>query len=213
MRFEKQDVKLLTSLNEDTITYTLDQILGVPYKQETKDAKKRIESCIKRGHLSVLEHFNITLDCLTNIETYKDFTRHRHCAFTIESTSFVKYPELVLIVAGDPTPEDLAIYNDIERRYKEQPYKKIARDILPQCTAARMIMTTNIREWRYIIELRGDPNDNPLTLGLRNLMWIELHKYYPFYFPMPEDDSNIHLVNRWGFDCNPHIKAMLYIGG
>jgi thymidylate synthase (FAD) len=179
--------------------------MNVPYGKDqfdTEKVKAVIANCVKRGHLSVLEHFTITLKCLTNIGTYKDYTRHRHCAFTIESTSFVNYGNvdyIPMIVATGIDHESLPagsldlIYalKDILNIYPP----KVARDWLPQGTAATMIMSTNLREWRYIISLRGDPNDNPLTIDLRNKIWQCLQLNYPFFFPYHDDpDANEHML-------------------
>ena len=190
MTFLKQSVTW--DPNNLTEAQCIDKIataMGIPYAKEIIDrdkAEDRIIKAVKDGHESVLEHAHLTLDCITNVETYKDFTRHRHCAFTIESTSFVKYNELQVIVAAEKVAEYNNAFTAAEEAYKSLlrfEGAKVARDILPQCTAARMYMTTNIREWRYIIGLRGDPNDNPLTIELRNMMWRELERYCGFFFP------------------------------
>jgi thymidylate synthase (FAD) len=195
MRIISQSVEALWHENEPEILHNLSIILGTPYNKgayvESK-TKELIRSCIKKGHTSVLEHCNITLRCVTNIGTYKDFTRHRHCAFTIESTSFNKYDELVVILPDNVAvdPKLLETLETIQERIAITSIPpKYGRDYLPQCTAATMIMTTNIREWRYIIGLRGDPNDNPLTRDLRNKIWLELFKAWPFFFPIPTVDE------------------------
>jgi hypothetical protein len=75
---------------------------------------------------------------------------------------------------------------------------KEGRDYLPQSLAARMIMTTNIREWRYIIGLRGDPNDNPSTIELRNKIFAVLKYNYTFFFPDGSDPDNpMNIRNEW----------------
>lgn len=172
--------------------------LGVPYRKDTTDNRQRVINAVKRGHNSVLEHASISLDCITNIETYKDFTRHRAgTAYTIESTSFVKYNELEVIMAEPLTIEHAEVLGELEDMYREVleiKGPKVARDILPQCGSARMYMTANIRSWRYIIGLRGDPNDNPLTIELRNLMWRELSNHMPFFFP--EDGTHPMAIPR-----------------
>lgn len=203
MIIEKQSVRLMQNMSEERMLQNMAVITGTPYLKNEYDvdkAKMVIASCAKKGHHSVLEHLNITANCFTNVATYKDITRHRHCAFTIESTSFVNYGknELVIVPARKDIPT--AIIDSIEDLLDKLP-PKIARDWLPQSTGARMIMTTNVREWRWIIALRGDPNDNPLTNQLRDLIWIALAEQYPFFFPPPHQNDKDHrmcIYNAWG---------------
>jgi thymidylate synthase (FAD) len=203
----KQKVEVLgQQMSESMILEMFGEILNVPYNKKTFSrikTKKVIESCVKRGHHSVLEHVNITLKCLTNIATYKDYTRHRHCAFTIESTAFTKYADFDIICVNSDINQVLLDTLDTLAFATKNLSPKEARDFLPQCLAATMVMTTNIREWRHIIGLRGDPNDNPLTIELRNLMWARLNEVYPFFFPILgiggyEEYDAMAIYDQWG---------------
>jgi thymidylate synthase (FAD) len=205
MKFSQQLVTWGSNPNEKDCIDKVAAAMNVPYATTITDLEKskvRISNAVRRGHTSVLEHVDLTLDCLTNVETYKDFTRHRHCAFTIESTSFVKYQELDVIVTPEIQQkyEYVNLLENIEANYKEalRLYgPKRARDLLPQSTTARMYMTTNIREWRYIIGLRGDPNDNPLTIELRDMMWQTLNSHCEFFFPACEAESALTIPMLW----------------
>lgn len=190
MKLMKQTVDRLSGITEGDALELFGKVLAVPYakgKYDIEKTKKVIATCVRKGHESVLEHVSISLDCLTNIETYKDYTRHRNCAFTIESTSFVKYDDLPVIIAGNVDATTETFIQHCESMYKQEKNPKFGRDYLPQCLAARMVITTNIREWRHIIGLRGDPNDNPLTIELRNLIFHNLHRWSPFFFPVDAD--------------------------
>lgn len=196
MKFIEQSVEVDPyNLTEEQILAKLASVVGTPYAKGIFTPEKAVDviaACIRRGHTSVLEHCEITLNCITNIETYKDYTRHRHCAFTIESTSFVKYPEFTFIVTPELEQnilghkEVLETYETFYKAMLVQFGPKKARDLLPQSQAAKMIITTNIRQWRFILGLRSDPNDNPLTIELRNLMFNALNKRYPLLFPYDE---------------------------
>lgn len=185
-----QSVALVNPVFEEQLLCTLGIVLGTPYNKGSYDLEKTklvAASCHKKGHDSVFEHLNITVSSITNIGTYKDLTRHRHSSFTIESTSFCKYNDLIVILAA---PEDTSLLNKIHDTYmmlKQDDVKK-ARDYLPQCTAARMIMTTNIREWWHVVKIRHDPNDNPLTIEWASLTYSLLSKHYPFFFKDLLDD-------------------------
>lgn len=193
MKLMKQTVDRLSGGTENDALELLGKVLAVPYGKGEYDlakTKKVIESCVKKGHTSVLEHVVVSLDCLTNIETYKDFTRHRvGVAFTIESTSFVKYDDFPVIIAGEMDDTTETFIHHCESMYAREHNPKTGRDFIPQCMAARMIMTCNLREWRYVVGLRSDPNDNPLTIELRNLMFHNLHRWSPFFFPVDNQDT------------------------
>jgi thymidylate synthase (FAD) len=199
-----QSVTLLPSLSEEEMFQMFGHITAAPYGNGIYDMEKAeriIESCVRRGHHSILEHGNITLKCITNIGTYKDYTRHRHCAFTIESTAFTKYgADLEVITVLDLSEQETQALENLQQVYCNIKNVKIARDFLPQCCAATMLMTTNIREWRHIIELRGDKNDNPLTRELRNMIWVKLNQEYPFFFPITNNNQNnpMCLYDAWG---------------
>ena len=198
----KQSVEIISSVTESEMISMLGKVLNVPYakytytEQKTKDV---IRSCVKKGHLSVLEHCHITLKCVTNIGTYKDYTRHRHCAFTIESTSFTNYKTWDIITCEPLTAEQYSAMDTLFNTYKAVLNTKMARDFIPQNKAAVMILTTNIRELRWIIGLRRDPNDNPLTNELAILMWETLSAWYPFFFPKEGTDC-MAIRDEWNPD-------------
>ncbi len=200
----KQDVHLAPSLCEAEMLDLMGRVLAVPYSKGVYDVAKTktlIGSCVKDGHESVLEHCNISLDCITTIGTYKGYTRHRHCAFTIESTIFSKYGEDLEVIVSEPLRRaEFEALSAIHELYKKKN-QRTGRDLLPQCCAARMIMTTNVRQWRSIIALRSDPAENPLTQELRDLMWRALNSEYPFFFPFNptgQDDNPMYIRNAWG---------------
>jgi thymidylate synthase (FAD) len=200
----KQTVNILPSISEMDMLKMFEHITATPYGNGLYDMTKTeriVETCVKRGHLSILEHGYIPLKCVTNIATYKDFTRHRHCAFTIESTSFCKYDDDLYAILTEPlTTSQATALMKVHAIYKSLTQTKVARDFLPQCCAAVMIMSTNVREWRHIIAVRGDPNDNPLTRELRDMIWLALNAHYPFFFPIGKNiqDNPMCIYDAWG---------------
>jgi thymidylate synthase (FAD) len=204
IRIDQEATILDGSIKEEDAINMFSHICSTPYGNGLYDHNKTvkiIEHCVKEGHLSILEHANITLKCRTNIATYKDYTRHRHCAFTIESTAFNKYEGDVEVITVSPLEdtERHALMN-LFYAYRNHTSIKIGRDFLPQCCAATMVMTTNIREWRYIIGTRGAPNENPSTVQLRNLIWIALNEKYPFFFPIDKNGGTnpMTIYDTWG---------------
>jgi thymidylate synthase (FAD) len=209
IRRTEQSVTRLASLEEERVLAMMAHVCATPYGRGIYDEDKTksvIQNCVKNGHMSILEHANITLECKTNIGTYKDFTRHRHCAFTIQSTAFSNLVDAAHGEAEVITCEDLAFPDEralsaVMMAYLATADLKHGRDFLPQCAVSTMIMTTNIREWRYIIGCRGAPNENPLTVELRNKIWTVLNWHYTFFFPMEGTNTRKNpmcIYNTWG---------------
>lgn len=152
---------------------------GLAYdsKRDSDDAnKKRVLSCIRNGHLSVLEHFNFTVVVTTDRATTHALVRHRHCAFTQQSTIYCKYADCLTII-GRPSKDaiydkDIPQWFDKDLEYYEECHKQylqsiengepagLARDALPNCTATKIAITTNLREWLWIAALRTDKADS-----------------------------------------------------
>ena len=174
-------------LTQDEMLEKMCKIVNVPYtrnKYSYEETMRVINLCVRRGHESVLEHLNITLELVCPIGVYKGLTRHRHCAFTIGSTNYTKYKEADLIMSFEPTEEEQQVIEQLYDLYDKRRNTKEARDLLTQAHAAKVILTTNIRELRYIIGIRLDPAENPLTKKLAIEMWKVLNYTYPFFFPL-----------------------------
>jgi thymidylate synthase (FAD) len=126
--------------------------------------KKRALSCIEWGHHSVFEHILVTLRCVVDRGTSHAIVRHRHCAFTQQSTIYSKDTELTIVPSRQLTTDELSMYKDIEHTYVSLLDKGVspaqARDVLPTCTATTLIITTSIREWMYIMHRRTGKGDS-----------------------------------------------------
>lgn len=126
---------------------------------------KRALNCIRRGHHSPWEHFNITLKFTVDRGTSHALVRHRHCAFQQSSTIYQKFDEVVVIGNAESMSEkDKQFYLTCEIRYKEKLNDDLApseaRDVLPNDLATNLIITTNIRQWMYMIQRRCGPGDS-----------------------------------------------------
>lgn len=139
------------------------EVAGECYNSSKDDDAciKRAMNCIKRGHHSPWEHVNITLRCTVDRGVSHALVRHRHCAFQQSSTIYQKFNDLVFI---EPNSLDEDTANQIQARYQEclaQGMKPAeARDVLPNCLATNLIITTNIRQWMYMIHRRCGPGDS-----------------------------------------------------
>jgi thymidylate synthase (FAD) len=168
----------------------------------TEDSyKKLLTNCINRGHESVLEHEKITVRMICDIGVYKDLTRHRFGSFSIESTRYCnygkdKFDNEIKFIKPCNIEENTYEYEYwlicmqvIENTYIEMSNMGCTPDqlrmILPHSTAAEVTMTANIREWKYILDLRTKKMTHP---AIRQLL-IPLLLY--FQETMPEIFSSI----------------------
>jgi thymidylate synthase ThyX len=149
-------------------------------------ARTVIKSCCKRGHTSCLEHAHLSVELITDIGTYKALTRHRHTAFTIESTIYTNYEQCSFIVEEEDKAELVPLLAIIEEKYlalKKEGKHFQARDILPQCTGARLVMTANLREWMFLLNLRiTSKQDSPRIRQLCTEIARKFTYSYPFFF-------------------------------
>ena len=159
--------------------------------------KSLIKNCINRGHESVLEHEKITIRMTCDIGVYKDLTRHRTgTAFSIESTRWCNYAkdkfynQIHLIdpftYIEDSQQQEIwaNCMNEIENAYINGAAAGMKPDqlrtMLPHATAADVVMTCNIREWRHILKIRTQNNVHP---EIRQLLIPLLLK---FQYDMPD---------------------------
>ena len=157
----------------------------------TEDSyKKLLKNCINRGHESILEHEKITIRMRCDIGVYKDLTRHRFGSFSIESTRYCnygkdKFDRELKVIKPCNIDEDSNLYafwkntmERIEMNYLHMTDNGATPDqmrmILPHSTAAEVIMTANIREWRHILELRCSKAAHP---AIRQLLIPLLLKF------------------------------------
>lgn len=74
-------------------TYNLIETIGrTCYQSEVKDipdhGAKFVRQIVKRGHLGLLEHVNMTIEFLVDRGTTHEIVRHRHASFAQESTRY-----------------------------------------------------------------------------------------------------------------------------
>jgi thymidylate synthase (FAD) len=133
------------------------------------------------GHLSVLEHGNVTfyLTGLSRSLTH-ELIRHRHFSYSQLSQRFVPERDAAMVepavIAEDPelhaqflaaTDHALAAYNalleGLEKRFadvdnatlRRKQARQAARAILPNATETRIVVTGNYRAWRHFVAMRA----------------------------------------------------------
>lgn len=145
---------------------------------------------IEHGDWSIVEHVSVTVDFLVDRGITHELVRHRLFLSTQESTRFVNYEkkkmpasfiepqwrELMNHYSGDP---ELSLNQKIgvaqncwentisllEERYKTLLSlgltPQVARSVLPNALASRIIVTANLRNWRHFLIMRTTKETHP----------------------------------------------------
>lgn len=130
-----------------------------------EEIKKFIEQLIETKHGSVTEHavFSFGIERFSRA-VLAEFTRHRICSFSVRSQRYCAEGECEFIY-----PNGYKTNNKAEEIFEsslansKQDYKdllgqnvpkEIARYVLPNATATRMIVTMNARELMHFFNLR-----------------------------------------------------------
>jgi thymidylate synthase (FAD) len=205
MEIIKQSHKILTDLSNEYLLLGFIEYAGrTAYKSEdkiTKDsANEFIRNLIKRGHESVLEHFNISVKFITDRGVTHELVRHRLCAYTQESTRYCNYSKkgmtFIKPVFWEENKERnikrtnydrwLDLIHDSENIYnsmiEDGATPQEARSILPNSLKTEIICTTNVREWRYILKLRTAKIAHPQMRALMIPLLDELKGLLPVLF-------------------------------
>ena len=131
----------------------------------TKNTDKALQSAMKSGHTSVLEHENYTFEIKgVSRVLLAQLTRHRIASFTVKSQRYVDHSDVAIHMPASIAQDDKArdIYlrtagaaNKAYRDLLEMGIpKEDARYILPQGITTDLIMTMNARELHHFFSLR-----------------------------------------------------------
>ena len=153
------------------------------YKSEDKitneSAAKFVNSLLKSGHESVIEHVNASVKFITNRGVTHELVRHRLCAFSQESTRYVKYDgdmEFIKPVWWETSDEAPKFEWERAMKNAEEAYLNLlrqgwrpeqAREVLPNSLKTEIVVSANMREWRHIFKLRTSKAAHP---QIRELM-------------------------------------------
>lgn len=158
------------------------------YKSEDKitedSAIKFIQSIIKNGHHSVIEHESVSVRIICDRGVTHEIVRHRLASYSQESTRYCDYgnghvtfviPPWVDISQGEYTEmfdplgkAENYWYNQM--LWSERVYKAMrkdgwspqqARSVLPNSLKTEIVMTANLREWRHFFTLRTSTKAHP----------------------------------------------------
>lgn len=172
----------------------------VCYKSEDKisesSAKRFIESLIKRGHESVLEHAAFTAKFICDRGVSHEIVRHRVASYSQESTRYVNYGSKENgIVVVDPCFWERGSakhkYWQVQMKQAEEAYLDLlemgaspqeARAVLPNSLKTEVIMTANMREWRHFFKLRISKASHPQMREVAIALLRKAKEKYPIIF-------------------------------
>jgi len=157
---------------------------------------------IGAGHESMLEMVDATffIEC-SRVVTH-ELVRHRIASYQQESQRFVNYTEeepedLFVIPAGWADNEFISTlmlrsYEDDLKTYRmlieNGTPKQEARYVLPNATRTRIIVKTNLREWRHILALRAHPSAQPEMQQVAKAILDICYERWPLVFQSVVDD-------------------------
>jgi thymidylate synthase (FAD) len=202
MKIIEPSVILLTPFDGGDVLKFLESCGRVCYRSENNitadSAENFIRNIIKRGHESILEHFNCTFKIICDRGVMAELTRHRLASFSVESTRYCDYSSDKF--GGDLTFIRPCFWKENEQnfiiwenhvRLIEIGYKNLrdngcppeqARAILPNSLATTIIITANLREWRHLLKLRTENKAHPQMRQIANMILDTFKNLIPVVF-------------------------------
>jgi len=127
---------------------------------------------LQHGDFSVIEHASVSVEALVDRGITHEWVRHRLGAYTQESTRFVNYekkmppsfinPFLIKNQADYDWLHTIEVIGECYRRLIEMGYSpQLARSVLPNALASKIIVTYNLRMWRHFFLMRTTKETHP----------------------------------------------------
>jgi len=176
-------------------------------EQGRSTEKEFIRSLIRNGHYSVLEHAYATfrVSGVSRALTHQ-LVRHRLCTFTQQSQRYVDESGFGYVEPDSirQNPDTHAIFarfmEEAKKAYSELQRSGVknedARFVLPNAVESQIVVTANLREWRYIVELRGSPDAQWEIRNVSMEILKILKKHAPTVFEDLEIDEQSEVVRR-----------------
>lgn len=171
------------------------------YKSVAKTVEadsKLLKNCVQKGHWSPIEHSIVKVRLVCDRGISHEIVRHRLAAFNQESTRYCNYSQgkfgsQISVVKPYHIHKDSMEYYIWQRQCEdaEKAYfdllelgvtPETARSVLPTCLATTIDITTNLREWYHILDLRTSRQAHPdMRLAMHPIL-VTLADYYPEIF-------------------------------
>lgn len=155
------------------------------------------------GHAdwSVTEHSSVTVEIFCDRGITHEIVRHRHFAYTQSSTRFINYAKQQVAKYIRPKFAEWApscIDPELANKYWEQAMEaaegfyqhllglkvppQLARSVFPTALGAKIVMTGNLRAWRYFFLARTSSETHPQCRELTIPLLKEFQDKIPLLF-------------------------------
>lgn len=191
--------EILDPLNGEEILKKIERVARVCYKSEDKitegSAEKMVRALIKSNHMAMLEHYSFSVKFICDRGVSHEIVRHRVASYAQESTRYCNYNKsgdvafIRPVFFADDTPEMDNWVDSCMRAEKTYNYlisegrtPQEARSVLPNSLKTEVVMTANLREWRYFLSLRacgstGKPHPQMLEVAVPLLKELREREY------------------------------------
>lgn len=179
-------------------------------EKQTADSYDRFLRAVVvgKGDWSVCEHASATVLFRIDRGCTHELVRHRLFSYTQESTRFVNYakreiefiePEwnLESQIQGTPYYAWSHAMFEAEQNYldllKQGQPPQAARSVLPNATASSIVMTGNLRNWRYFFQARTSRETHPDLRRVTIPLLKEFQERIPILYEdiVPNDKQSI----------------------
>ena len=168
-----------------------------------EDSKAFVKRLIDNGHEAMLEHKSLTVKLTVDRGVTHELVRHRMASFAQESTRYCNYSgekfrhDVRFVIPcffderkGTDKSEQFGLWLDACQRAEEMYFALLqngatpqeARTVLPNSTAADIVVTANFREWRHILKLRTAKDAHPQMREVMCPLGEELKARIPVIF-------------------------------
>jgi thymidylate synthase (FAD) len=151
---------------------------------------------MKAGEESMVEMVDAVFFIECSRVVSHELVRHRIASFQQESQRFVAYGEEddeELFYVPEDMGDSIHVKGELKLAYHkaletykffrdEKVPKQLARYALPNGTRTRIIMKTNLREWRHILKLRLHSSAQPEMIALMDQIHDQLFETFPIIF-------------------------------
>ena len=146
----------------------------------------------KLGHDAMIEHASASFKIVTNRAIANEIVRHRIASYAQTSTRFCSYEAGITVIR--PPGMMLFAQEQIWLRAcyaAEKSYlalfeagtsPQIARDVLPLCLKAELVMAANFREWLHFIKLRMSKTEELQSMPSGDAILYSLKEIAPAVF-------------------------------
>lgn len=163
---------------------------------------------LNHGDWSITEHASVTVDAVIDRGISHEWVRHRLGAYTQESTRFVNLVKKDLLrfvepsfgsergVLGDRWADTIAECEEAYKYLLEGGISpQIARSVLPNALASRLIVTYNLRMWRHFFLMRTSKESHPQMREVTIPLLVQFKERIPLLYddiwPFSKQSDNL----------------------